>query len=150
MHCKAEMSEGQSSLWLHVQLRTTVWECISSCCWETTKLEAKGEQSTKQAQQQTGMLPAQQSTIAFNVQGVAALVSREDANSDKPALLSGSAIAPCSYERESGILKQKSAGWSTYLAKEPCTGGVAKNLTLGSKLYRPCLHKPSLLCTRDL
>lgn len=54
-------------------------------------------------------------------------------------------MAPCSYERESGILKQKSAGWSTYLAKDPCTGGVAKNFTLGSRLYRPCLHQAWLL-----
>ena len=33
-------------------------------------------------------------------------------------------------------------GWSLTFAREPCTGGVAKNLMSGHKLYRPSLqHK---------
>lgn len=32
-----------------------------------------------------------------------------------------------------------------YLASVPCTGGTAKNLMSGSRLYRPCLHAASLL-----
>ncbi len=55
-------------------------------------------------------------------------------------LLSGSTIAPSSYETLLGSLKQKSQGWSMYRARDPCTGGVAKNLMSGSRLYLPALH----------
>ena len=57
-----------------------------------------------------------------------------------PAMLRGSTKAPCSNVKQLGSLKQKSAGWSTNLRRAPCTGGSEKNLILGSRLYRPCLH----------
>ena len=46
----------------------------------------------------------------------------------------GSAMAPSSCDTLSGSLKQKSAGWSMKSAREPCIGGVAKNLMSGQRL----------------
>ncbi len=56
------------------------------------------------------------------------------------AFASGSISEPSSKLMLSGISWQKSSEWSTYRQRLPCTGGVAKNLTAGSRLYLPCLR----------
>ena len=50
---------------------------------------------------------------------------------------SGSINAPSNVETLSGNLKHKSASCATYSWKTPSTGGVAKKITSGHKLYFP-------------
>ena len=52
----------------------------------------------------------------------------------------GSTMAPSSSDTLAGSLKQYLAGWLMYLAKLPCTGGVAKNSTSEQRLYWPWQH----------
>lgn len=74
-------------------------------------------------------------------------LARMQANS---ALARGSIKAPSSKLMPLGISWQKSSGWSTNLHRLPCTGGVAKNLTPGSRLYLPCLHRRHFLLTAEM
>ena len=48
--------------------------------------------------------------------------------------LRGSHMAPSSRLTPSGSLKHRSAGCTTWLASEPCTGGVARNFMSSQRL----------------